>query len=94
MASEFKILQLDRQQIRLLHLQPGGFRDSISAKLSVAYLGDNPKYEALSYVWGDPNVCLDISLDGHIIPVTMNLWAALRRRMCQVVLNSKLYDGC
>ncbi|KAL2282381.1 hypothetical protein FJTKL_10984 [Diaporthe vaccinii] len=76
---DFHNLQHHRQQIRLFHLQPGGFHDPISATLSIAYLGDSPKYEALSYVWGDPNVCFDITVDGHTVPVTINLWAALRR---------------
>ncbi|KAG6354042.1 hypothetical protein INS49_005013 [Diaporthe citri] len=76
---DFQNLQLHRQQIRLFHLQPGEFHDPISATLSIAYLGDCPKYEALSYVWGDPNVCFDITVGGHTVPVTINSWAALRR---------------
>lgn len=82
---EFQQLDLERQQIRLFHLQPGDFHAPISATLSVAYLDEDPKYEALSYVWGDPCVCFDIILEGHILPVTTNLWAALRRRESQVV---------
>lgn len=78
---KFQNLELDKQQIRLLHLQPGEFHDPISATLSVACLGDSPRYEALSYVWGDPNVCLDIYLDRCTLKVTINLWSALRRRM-------------
>lgn len=84
----FQNLQLHQQQIRLFHLQPGEFHDPISATLSIAYLGDCPKYEALSYVWGDPNVCYDITVDDHTVAVTINLWAALRRRESQVVLDS------
>lgn len=83
---EFRDLELDRQQIRLFHLQPGEFHDPISGMLSIAYLEDGPKYEALSYVWGDPNVCMNISLDGHDVPVTTNLWAALRRCKSQAVV--------
>lgn len=86
---EFEDLELGKQQIRVLHLQPGDFHDPISAILSVACLADNPRYEALSYVWGNPNVCLDIYLDGCTLSVTLNLWAALRRRMFQAVLPSK-----
>lgn len=88
----FQHSQLQLQQIRLFHLQPGAFSDPISATLSVAHLGDStcPKYEALSYVWGDPNVCFDITLDGHSFPVTINLWAALRRRRSADILASQL----
>lgn len=83
----FRKLELEREQIRLLHVQPGEFNDHISATISLAYLGDHPRYEALSYVWGDPRVCLDITLDGQTVSVTINLWAALRRRTHQTVLD-------
>lgn len=83
----FQRLELEREQIRLLHVQPGEFHEPVSATMSVAYLGDHPEYEALSYVWGDPRVRLDITLDGQTVSVTINLWAALRRRMPQTVLD-------
>lgn len=68
------------QQIRLLHLQPSEFHEPVSATMSLAYLEDHPKYEALSYVWGHPKICLDITLDGQTVSVTINLWTALQRR--------------
>jgi hypothetical protein len=34
-------------------------------------------YEALSYVWGDPNNLRSISIDKHDLPITINLHAAL-----------------
>lgn len=84
----FQNLDFERQQIRLLHVHPGEFYEHISATISFAYLGDHPKYEALSYVWGDPRVCLDITVDGQTVSITINLWAALRRRKPSTVLES------
>jgi hypothetical protein len=36
-------------------------------------------YEALSYVWGDPNIVMKIQVSGYPVNVTENLHAALRR---------------
>lgn len=72
-------LDPDQVQIRILHLLSGSWEDPVCATLSVASLGDKPYYEALSYVWGDANYCLEITLDGLVHQVTMNLWTALRR---------------
>lgn len=83
-AFRYEELDQEKRQIRLLHLLPGEFDDQISARLSVAYLDNNPDYEALSYVWGDPRFRLDITLNGHVREITVNLWTALRRRMSVV----------
>lgn len=72
-------LDPQRDQIRILHLHPGEWEDPIRTTLSVASLEDEPYYEALSYVWGDPKDCLEITLDGLEQKVTVNLWTALRR---------------
>lgn len=36
------------------------------------------RYSALSYVWGDPSDPVYINLDGRQVPITRNLYAALR----------------
>jgi hypothetical protein len=41
-------------------------------------LEEEPEYETLSYVWGDPTVTKPIILDGEIFEVTTNLESALR----------------
>ena len=50
--------------IRLLSLLPGQFSDDIHVRISNANLTKRPRprYEALSYVWGDPS-------DNHFIHV-------------------------
>lgn len=81
--SKFQNLDRDRHQIRLLSLKPGEPHEPISATLSLAYLDEHPRYEALSYVWGDREDFLDISLDDETFPVKVNLFAVLRRRESQ-----------
>lgn len=42
-------------------------------------MADQPKYEALSYVWGSPNASLSIEVNGCQFFVTKNLEAALKQ---------------
>lgn len=51
----------------------------VRCTLQVVSLRDSPRYEALSYVWGDPNAKKAIVVDGHAVQVTVNLENALRR---------------
>ncbi|ERF74958.1 hypothetical protein EPUS_05166 [Endocarpon pusillum Z07020] len=68
----------DNSEIRLLTLYPGSFESNIQCSLHAVRLTENevPKYEALSYVWGDTSnpVSLYIlpSSDGAI-DITKNL---------------------
>jgi hypothetical protein len=59
-------------------LQPGAFGDPVEGFLTQVSLDDHPEYEALSYVWGDPNVILPISIHGTEFGVTTSLESALR----------------
>ena len=76
--------------IRLLRLQPPeGETATIKCQLFNYSLDgpDNtlPRYEALSYVWGDPENPLLIFIDEHRFNVTVNLHAALcRLRDCAI----------
>jgi hypothetical protein len=74
----YPTLDPESRQIRLFTLQPGTFGDPIQGFLSQVSLDDEPDYEALSYVWGDPEVTLPISLSGNDFGVTTNLESALR----------------
>ncbi|KAF2451518.1 HET-domain-containing protein [Karstenula rhodostoma CBS 690.94] len=66
-------------EIRLLHLPPGGEYDDFDCSLSVVSLNDEPRYEALSYVWGDNlEVKLPILLEKNTVQITRNLHSALR----------------
>ena len=68
--------------IRILSLWPceGDENASIRCSFRVAKLDDHPKYEALSYVWGDMSNQLSICVSGgKTVNVTRNLHAALSR---------------
>lgn len=76
----YEQLEPEQRQIRILRVLPGDHGDPIRCTLRAAYLGDDPDYEALSYTWGDLNGSRSsISVDGQVVPVTLNLKAALRR---------------
>lgn len=77
--SAYQQLDLRNRQIRIIRLLHGGLNDQIRCSLYTAYLDDRPFYEALSYVWGDSQVCQTIIVDGKVTDVTTNLWYALRR---------------
>jgi hypothetical protein len=67
--------------IRLLRLLPNKDRAAaITCELFNCSLESGQEihvYEALSYVWGDPNTTVPISIDGHRFDVTENLHTAL-----------------
>jgi hypothetical protein len=68
-----------KRQIRLARLAPSSdINAQPSCKLEIVSLEDNCAYEALSYVWGDPNVTRPILMQGAEVQVTTNLEAALR----------------
>ncbi|KAL8912033.1 MAG: hypothetical protein Q9171_002886 [Xanthocarpia ochracea] len=70
-----------RREFRLLILSPGEPSDQLGGELIKASLDDtNLQYTALSYTWGDPSDPANITLnDGHNLPITRNLEAALRQ---------------
>ncbi|EON65766.1 hypothetical protein W97_05005 [Coniosporium apollinis CBS 100218] len=74
----YKPLDPSRREIRLITLAGGEFSDDIRCSLSAVSLDNEPVYEALSYVWGDPDVMLPMTLQGGLHQVTTNLEAALR----------------
>jgi len=67
-------------KIRVIVLHPGNINDTLECHLEVRILRRlKNTYEAISYVWGDPNRTADINCNGHIVPVTLNLAAALQQ---------------
>ncbi|PYH87748.1 hypothetical protein BO71DRAFT_278381, partial [Aspergillus ellipticus CBS 707.79] len=65
-------------EIRLLALEPGRDEDIIRCQLKHVFLSDNPKYEALSYVWGDPNEQDYIYCNGKQVRIGKELFNALK----------------
>ncbi|KAM0426400.1 hypothetical protein ACHAPT_008446 [Fusarium lateritium] len=73
---------LEIRILTLLPAPPGGDDSAeIRCELSVASLSLHkcPRYEALSYVWGDVSTPRRITVNGRDFKVTVNLEAALRR---------------
>ncbi|KAI1122321.1 heterokaryon incompatibility protein-domain-containing protein [Nemania abortiva] len=68
---------LTNAQIRLLTIEPGKIEDDIQCSLTIVSLDDKLKYEALSYVWGDPTIMRDIFV--KVLARTDKLSRALRR---------------
>ncbi len=58
--SKFKI-NTSPDKIRLRRLPPGTPDNGIECELILASLIDNPRYEAVSYVWGDATKTLNMS---------------------------------
>jgi hypothetical protein len=83
---QYKYLPLNPSdnKIRLLKLPPlqtvtGKRESNIKASLIDVFLEKAPKYEALSYRWGDPNELDEIFLDGHSTMVGRTVKSALQR---------------
>ncbi|KAH6725008.1 heterokaryon incompatibility protein-domain-containing protein, partial [Leptodontidium sp. MPI-SDFR-AT-0119] len=81
---EYSLLPLEDDNIRLLHLLPDKDKDApLQCELrnySLQKLGPGTHlYEALSYVWGEPNNPLPICVDKIEFSVGANLHAALSR---------------
>ncbi|KAF2432246.1 hypothetical protein EJ08DRAFT_585818, partial [Tothia fuscella] len=50
-------------------------------------------YVALSYVWGDPNDTTDIMVNGHTIPITVNLASALNAFRSNILPKSEAWGS-
>ncbi|KAF9639192.1 hypothetical protein BFW01_g10089 [Lasiodiplodia theobromae] len=77
-AYQYPHLDPSRREIRLLSLLPGQLSDEIVCELAVFSLFEEPKYEALSYVWGDPSNPHHVTLNDADFSVTANLYTALQ----------------
>lgn len=70
----------DDGEIHLVHLQPGDVDDVVQFSIKHANLVDDPRYEALSYVWGDPDDASEALVEGSLFStyeVRANLRSAL-----------------
>ncbi|KAK7959369.1 uncharacterized protein PG986_004223 [Apiospora aurea] len=76
---EYSELDPELRQFRLLKLS-NPREDGVIEKLELQTfsLNDAPPFFCLSYVWGDPNQFLAVNCNGGMIPVTQNLFHAMR----------------
>jgi hypothetical protein len=78
-AKQYAYTSLTRErEIRLLALEPAAFDGNLSCHLMIASLDDPPPFEALSYVWGDPEPRMQVLCDGDIFEIGPKLDVALR----------------
>ncbi|KAK4182741.1 ankyrin repeat-containing domain protein [Podospora australis] len=69
----------ERSFIRVLELQPAYSEDDIiSFNLVQVDLRRQPRYQALSYEWGERSGLIPVLCDGRIVLITPNLKAALK----------------
>jgi hypothetical protein len=77
-APSFVYEPLEPGQIRVLQLAAGKKGDIVSGELLIANIDDDSlKYDALSYMWGDPAPTNTIYLSGKALPIASNLNTAL-----------------
>jgi hypothetical protein len=77
MAHYSQPLDTKRKEIRRLVLQPLTAGLALQCSAETVSLFEQPEYEALSYVWGDPSSSRSIDFDGTPCSVTKNLAIAL-----------------
>ncbi|KAF5514311.1 Heterokaryon incompatibility protein 6, OR allele [Colletotrichum fructicola] len=89
--SLYEALDPEDKQIRLIRVDSGLETAQITVTLEIASLKDEPSFAALSYVWGDPTITEEISVNGHTSRVTNNLAAALRHifKQQEVITNAQ-----
>jgi len=62
-----------RDQIRLFTLFPGESHEQLRGCMATADLQSNPRFDAISYVWGDPAPRFGIVIDGRLLKIGHNL---------------------
>lgn len=76
----YKPIDSSKKEIRIIHLLPGDFDDTINIELVPVSLSSDPtpQYDALSYVWGLEKCPTPAFVNGVPITITSNLDTALR----------------
>jgi hypothetical protein len=72
-----------KNSIRLFQLKPGSREDPIEGRLICVSFDSRPKYEALSYAWGNSATRHHILTDEGTIPMTASVRSALTRLRLQ-----------
>jgi hypothetical protein len=73
---------LNRDSFRLMVLEPGSRDDPIRVHLCIWDTASAPKYDAISYVWGDPTQTVEIVCNAKAVQITATLhWALSRVRL-------------
>ncbi|EKJ75441.1 hypothetical protein FPSE_04394 [Fusarium pseudograminearum CS3096] len=77
-------LSEDHDCTRLLRIEAASDGDPIICTMSEIAFGNKPKFDALSYMWGNGEAEQKITINGHDFSVRQNLWDALHylRKHC------------
>jgi len=75
----FYLPLVEGRLIRLCNLLPGNAENDISVQIFIVELGHHPRFEALSYVWGDTADVSLITCNSKPLAVRKNLHNALKR---------------
>lgn len=77
---QYSALDYDSPQIRLIHLEAAeDFDDPLQIRLECTSLENDPRYNALSYTWGNPSAVDHLFLDDNsVISIAYNASRALR----------------
>jgi hypothetical protein len=74
----YNILPTDGS-IRLFVLEPGTDKQPLRGSLQTFKLDETPYFEAVSYVWGSPDRCVELICDNEQILITASLSNVLHR---------------
>ncbi|KAH8653856.1 heterokaryon incompatibility protein-domain-containing protein [Xylariales sp. PMI_506] len=75
---QYRSLRSQEEEIRLFVLSPGEEDEPVAGELKIVSLRDRLQYDALSYVWGSPDLKHDIYIQGRVFKVVANLHKVLK----------------
>ena len=75
----YRPLQSHGKSTRLIKLHPGEPETPVSVNLLIVDLASKPKYEAISYAWGDDQKQSSMILNGQPHPIRYNLYSCLKQ---------------
>ncbi|CAG7566000.1 unnamed protein product [Fusarium equiseti] len=76
-SSPYEPLNKDRDCTRLLRIEAAKEDEPITCTLSEVAFSDRPKFDALSYMWGEGKAEHKITVNGVSYSIRKNLWDAL-----------------
>ncbi|KAH8900633.1 hypothetical protein GQ53DRAFT_628404, partial [Thozetella sp. PMI_491] len=76
----YRPLDAKKREIRLLVIQRRVPFIPVRCNMIHVSLDDEPKYEAMSYVWGNPTRTHLVRVDGKVIPITESVRGILEQK--------------
>lgn len=76
-TSIYQPLRHAKNEIRLILIAPGQKDDKVACRLEVVSLDQLPRYDTLSYTWGNPETTSEILVNDNPVSITATLHNAL-----------------